>query len=137
MIQIFVGVWRTVIVSQTCDFTGPFFGSTETENLSCWSSMHLVLWDPCNIKNGVGDLTMETGPTFTTKGNPGQDHRNAFYHCSTQSAGSLIEILFAFALWCVAEHGAQAAIFQGRLHFDLRNNSRMTRRCHEHFLTFF
>lgn len=36
--------------------------------------MHLALWDLCNIKNGVRDLTMETGPAFTTKGNPGQDH---------------------------------------------------------------
>lgn len=26
-----------------------------------------------------------------------------------------------FSLWCVAERGAQAAIFQSRLHFDLRN----------------
>lgn len=45
-------------------------------------------------------------------------------------------LLFAVALWCVAEHRAQAAIFQGRLHFDLMNNRRMTR-CHEHFFTFF
>lgn len=55
---------------------GPFWDwrSTETENVSCGSSMHLALWDPCNIQNGVYDLTMETGPAFTTKGNPGQDH---------------------------------------------------------------
>lgn len=65
-----------------------------------------------------------------------------FYHCATSVAGSLIEILdcqglsifhrrgwllllFAFALWCVAERRAQAAIFQGRLHFDSRNKSRL------------
>lgn len=63
-----------------------------------------------------------------------------FYHCTTSVAGSLIEILdcqglsifhrrgwllFAFALWCVAERRAQAAIFQGRLHFDSRNKSRL------------
>lgn len=55
---------------------GTFLWSTDTENVSCWSSMHLALWDPCNIKNS--DLTMETGPTLTTKRNPGQDHYDTF-----------------------------------------------------------
>lgn len=49
---------------------GTFLRSADTDNVS---------WDPCNIKNG--DLPMETGPTLTTKRNPGQDHRDTFTVC--------------------------------------------------------
>lgn len=31
-----------------------------------------------NNKNSICDLTMENGPTLTTKGNPGEDHCDTF-----------------------------------------------------------
>ncbi len=65
-----------------------------------------------------------------------------FYHRTTWVAGSLMEIsdcqdlysfhrrgwlllLFASSLRCVSGCGAQAAIFQNRLHFESRNKSRL------------